>query len=234
MKATTGHPISIQVDVGVQKALQFTYKSVLKPIRTALSRATLRGGAKGATKLAVHGTTILAYAGKAAGQAAAKAGTKAAFKAGAKAGAKATFKLGYRAATSGTAVGAVGGIAVGVNVLFEGPLLARGLYKLGRKKKFGVISDGDYNRGIIQQSFTTANTILGGVGGAVAGQVAIPVPVLGAAVGGMVGSVVGQAAGAGQGWLASKLVHNDETPTLPVIVKLIYTECTSEEYEIIQ
>ena len=227
MKATTGHHMSIQVDVAVQKALQFTYRSVLKPIQTAINRATLRGGAKGVAKLAVHGATVLAYAGKAVGQVAAKAGTKSAFKAGAKAGAKATFKLGYRAAASGTAVGAVGGIAVGVNILFEGPLLARGLYKLHQKKKFGVISDADYSRGVIQQSFTSVNTVIGGVGGALVGTVAIPVPVLGAAVGGMVGSVVGQVAGAGEGWLASQLVHS-KTLTLPVVIRLNYTQCETE------
>ena len=107
----------------------------------SLEVATLRGGTKAVAKLAVHGATILAYAAKAAGGAATKAGSKAAFKAGAKAGAKAVFKLGYRAAASGTAVGAIGGIAIGVNVLFEGPLLARGPYKLHQKKKFGIISE---------------------------------------------------------------------------------------------
>ena len=227
MNATIGHPMSIQVAENMHKALQFTNRNVLKPIQFSLSRATLRGGTKAVAKLAVHGATILAYAAKAAGGAATKAGSKAAFKAGAKAGAKAAFKLGYRAAASGTAVGAIGGIAIGVNVLFEGPLLARGLYKLHQKKKFGIISETDYHRGIIRQSFTTGSTILGGVGGALVGQVAIPVPVLGAAVGGMVGSVVGQGVGAAEGWLASQVVLY-KTVTLPFVITLKYTEYPSQ------
>ena len=192
MKATIGEPMSIQVHATMERALQFTNRSILKPVQTSITRAILKGG------------------------------TKAVFKAGAKAGAKATFKLGYRAATNGTIVGAVGGIAVGVNILLEGPLFARGLYKLHRKKKFDLISDTEYNRGIIQQSFTTVNTIIGGVCGAIVGTVAIPVPVLGAAVGGMVGSVVGQGVGYGEGWLVSQLVHN-KILTLPIVIQLNYT-----------
>ena len=221
MTATIGHQMSIQVDDSMEKALQ--YRHVLQPIQFAFTKASVKGGMKATSKLSVHGVTILAYATKAAGQATTKAGSKAAFKAGAKAGAKAAFKLGYRAAASGTAVGVIGGVAVGANMLFEGPLLARGLYKLHRQHKFNMISDADFNRGIIKQSFTTGNTIVGGVGGALVGQVAIPVPILGAAVGGMVGGIVGQGCGVAEGWVASQFVHS-KIVTLPIVITLNYTE----------
>ena len=125
--------MSIQVHATMERALQFTNRSILKPVQTSITKVSLEN--------IQSGDHIIVTS------------------------AKATFKLGYRAATSGTIVGAVGGIAVGVNILLEGPLLARGLYKLHQKKKFGVISDTDYNHGIIRQSFITVDTVLGGVGG---------------------------------------------------------------------
>ena len=135
-----------------------------------------------------------------------------------KSSAKVTFKLGYKAALNGTTVGAIGGIAVGINLVVEGPLLARSIYKLQRKKKFDMISDGDYKRGVIKESFTSVNTVIGGASGAVVGQIAIPVPVLGAAVGGVAGSLLGQAIGYGEGWL---LIH-DKPQTIPPIISPMY------------
>ena len=61
---------------------------------------------------------------------------------------------------------------------------------------------------MIQQSFTSANTVIGATAGAIIGQVAIPVPVLGAAVGGALGTISGNGIGRLKGWAASKLGFN--------------------------
>ena len=147
----------------------------------------------------------------------AKGGAKAGGKAVVKSSVKVAFKLGYKAALNGTTVGAIGGIAVGINLVVEGPLWARNIYKLRRKKQFDMISYEEYKRGVIKDTFTSVNTVIGGAGGAVVGQIAIPVPVLGAAVGGVTGSLLGQAIGYGEGWLFSLLVH-DKPQTIPPIV----------------
>ena len=96
--------------------------------------------------------------------------------------AEAAFKVGSEAAINGTILGAIGGVAFGINVLLETPFYIRGAYKLGRKKKFEMISKEEYQREMIKITFKSVNTVVGGTLGAVAGQAAIPVPVLGAVV----------------------------------------------------
>ena len=122
------------------------------------------------------------------------------------------------AALSGTTIGLVGGIALGVNVLIESPLLLRRLYKIHRKKKFAVISSTEAKRQYTVETTTSVNTIAGGVGGAVVGQVAIPVPVLGAVVGGFVGVLAGKGIGYLEGRaVAAVLINDDKETDLPVI-----------------
>ena len=210
MIGTCGHPISVQVDKCLHEALQCS-KHTIKPIGLALA---VRGPSKGMMKVGFKAVTVMQ-------EVTAKGGVKAGGKALMKSSAKVAFKLGYKAALNGTTVGAIGGIAVGINLVVEGPLLARSIYKLQRKKKFDMISDGDYKRGVIKESFTSVNTVIGGASGAVVGQIAIPVPVLGAAVGGVAGSLLGQAIGYGEGWLFSHLIH-DKPQTIPPIISPMY------------
>ena len=144
--------------------------------------------------------------------------------ASAKASVNAAFKLGSRVVLHGTRLGNVVGFGPGLNLLAEAPFFTRRMYKLNRQKKFDQITEEDYKRGVIQQSFTSANTVLGATAGAIVGQVAIPVPVLGAAVGGALGTISGNGIGRLEGWAASKLVKDARTLTLPVVVSLTFSD----------
>lgn len=134
------------------------------------------------------------------------------------------FSLGSRVLLHGTRLGRVVGLGPGINLLAEAPIFTRQLYKLSRRKKFDQISEEDYKRGVIQQSFTSANTVVGATAGAIIGQVVIPVPVLGAAVGGALGTIGGNSLGRLEGWAASKLVRDPRTPTLPLVVTLSFMD----------
>ena len=169
----------------------------------AAAKSTVKSAAKAATKVTTKAAT--------------KATSKSATKASVKTTSKAAFEAGSEAAISGTILGAIGGIAFGVNVLLEAPFYIRGAYKLHRKKKFDMISKEEYQRQLIQISFTSANTVIGGTLGAVAGQAAIPVPVLGAVVGGFVGSLAGQACGYLEGKAVGCMIRDPTQVTLPVL-----------------
>lgn len=252
MEATVGERLSIQVTEIQHKALQRTTAALIvagvslghahaanvanvctsvtaKGVAHVCVKAAAKSGVKAAAKSSV----------KAGVKATAKATAKAAAKAGGKLTAKVTtyasgdavassaetlFQLGFRAALSGTAIGIVAGAAVAVNLLIEGPLLVRSVYKLHRKKKFDQISSEEYKRGLIEESVTSANTVVGAVGGAIVGQVAIPVPVLGAAVGGAVGGIVGQACGRAEGWAVGKLVRDPKSVTMLPLTTLLFLD----------
>lgn len=143
---------------------------------------------------------------------------------GGRVSANAAFKLGTRVVLHGTRLGRVVGYGPGINLLIEAPFFTRRLYKLNRQKKFDQISQEEYTRGVIQQSFTSANTVVGATAGAIVGQIAIPVPVLGAAVGGALGTISGHGLGRLEGWAASKLVRDPKSPTLPVVVTLTFVD----------
>ena len=128
------------------------------------------------------------------------------------------FRLGARAAITATRVGLISGFVPGLNLLIETPFYTRRVYKLYRKHKFNQISEADYKRGVVRQSFTSANTVIGATTGAILGQIAIPIPVLGGAVGGALGLVAGGSIGSLEGWAASKLVRDAKSVTLPVVV----------------
>lgn len=144
--------------------------------------------------------------------------------AGARASTNVAFKLGSRVVLHGTRLGRVVGFGPGLNLLAEAPFFTRRLYKLNRQKKFDQITEEDYKRGVIQQSFTSANTVIGATAGAIIGQVAIPIPILGAAVGGALGTISGNGIGRLEGWAASKLVRDGRTPTLPLIVTFQFSD----------
>ena len=228
MKATVDECVSIQVTEHQHYALQRTTAAVI------VAGASL-GHVHVAHACAGAAAKGIAHAGlKAAAKSGAKAAVKGSAKAGAKAGAnvvanspadsaEALFQLGFRAALSGTAIGIVAGVAVAINLAFEGPLLARSVYKLHRKKKFDQITQVEFKRGIVQESFISANTFVGAVGGAIVGQVAIPVPALGAAVGGAVGGIVGQVCGRAEGWAAGKLISDPRAVTiLPLTTVVLF------------
>lgn len=144
--------------------------------------------------------------------------------AGARASLNIAFKVGSRVALHSTLLGRVVGFGPGINLLAEAPFLTRRLYKLGRQRKFDQISEEEFKRGVIKQSFTSANTVIGATAGAIIGQVAIPVPVLGAAVGGALGTISGNGIGRLEGWAASKLVRDGRVTTLPVVVVLQFSD----------
>ena len=248
MEATVGERLSIQVTEIQHKALQRTTAALIVA-GVSLGHAHAANVANVCTSVAAKGVAHVcvkaaAKSGVKAGvKATAKAGAKATAKAAAKAGGKLTakvttyasgdavassaetlFQLGFRAALSGTAIGIVAGVAVAVNLLIEVPLLARSVYKLHRKKKFDQISSEEYKRGIVKESVTSANTVVGAVGGAIVGQVAIPVPVLGAAVGGAVGGIVGQACGRAEGWAVGKLVRDPKSVTMLPLTTLSFLD----------
>ena len=219
MEATVGERLSIQVTEDQRRALEQTTAAV---IYTGLAFGKINvAAARGAASQVVV---------KSISNAIAKGGARAVASAGAygtadaaEAGAEALFQLGYRAALSGTAIGIVAGVAVAANVI-EGPFLARAVYKLHRKKTFHQISHEEYKWGVVQASFTSANTIVGGIGGAIVGQIAIPVPGVGAAIGGAVGGIVGQLFGRAEGWAASRIISDPRAVTLPQLIETSFID----------
>lgn len=200
-------PISIQVDELTHKALQFTKKSILSPTAMAIVDTALRNGVKTATSEV------------------AKLGVRAAFTTAAlKTTAAEATDAAIKTSMSTAMVGAVGGTAAGVNLLIEAPLMTRSIYKLHRQKKFGHISEAEFKRAIIRQSFASANTVIGGTAGAVLGQTVIPVPILGAIIGGCSGTVVGRAIGWCEGYAISFLIRKDKEINLPIVVTFQFTD----------
>ena len=154
MKATVGEYVSIQVTEHQHYALQHTTATVIVAGASLghvhMAHACAGAAAKGIVHAGLKGAV------KGGAKAAVKGGAKAGAKGGAKVAAnapadsaEALFQLGFRAALSGTAIGIVAGVAVAVNLAFEGPLLARSVYKLYRKQKFDQISQVEFKRGII-------------------------------------------------------------------------------------
>lgn len=121
-------------------------------------------------------------------------------------------------------MGLVSGFIPGLNLLIESPFFTRRIYKLYRKHKFDQISNSEYKRGVVKQSFTSANTVIGATSGAIVGQIVIPVPVLGGAVGGALGAVAGHSLGHLEGWAASKLVRDDKVVTLPIVTTHVFSD----------
>lgn len=145
--------------------------------------------------------------------------------AGARISTNVAFRLGSRVLLQSTHIGRIVGYGPGISLLAEAPFFTMKLYKLNRQKKFDRISEEEYKRGVIQQSFTSANTVIGATAGAIIGQLAIPVPVVGAAVGGVLGTISGGGIGRLEGWAVSKLaVRDGRTPTLPVVVMLQFSD----------
>ena len=222
MGATVNDHLSIQVTKYQHYAFQRTTAALvyagasLGQVHTAHAGASaaMQAGVKAAAKVGV----------KVGARGGARAGANVVADGAAVSGAESLFQLGFRAALSGTAIGIVAGVAVAVNLLIEGPLLAITVYKLYRKKKFDQLSQEEYYRGLVQESITSANTVVGAVGGAIVGQVAIPVPVFGAAVGGAVGGLVGQACGRAEGLAAGKLVHDPRPVTLPQLIESSFVD----------
>lgn len=141
-----------------------------------------------------------------------------------KAASHAVFKLGAHAALTVSRLGLASGFIPGLNLLIETPFYTRRMYKLYRKHKFDQISKAEFKRGMVKQSFTSANTVIGATSGAIVGQLAIPIPVVGGAVGGALGVVAGHSLGHLEGWAASKLVRDEGTVTLPVVTTHIFSD----------
>ncbi len=210
MAAVLGDPISsIQVDEKLHSVLQYRKENALKPFTTALGSTATKSTSR---QLTLSKTSTEESAKDAAGKALTRAGLKLA------------FKLSTRIALSSTVLGALaGGPGVGIFILIEGPILARGVYKLHRKKKFEQISEAEYKRGVVKETFTSANVVIGAVGGAIVGQILIPIPGVGAGIGGAVGTVAGQIAGKAEGHAFAKLVR-EKIVTLPIIASSSFTE----------
>ena len=229
--ATIGTPFSIQVEKAILYALQCS-KGVVRSCRGSFAgqarnccinnccpgdiavQAIFAGIGDPTQQI---GNIIVTNAPTLAAEAGANVTTKSAAKASIKTTGKAAFEVGSEAAINGTVLGAIGGVAFGLNLLLETPFYIRGAYKLGRKKKFDMISKEEYQREMIKITFKSVNTVVGGTLGAVAGQAAIPVPVLGAVVGGFVGGVFGQACGILEGKAMSYVIRDPTKVTLPIL-----------------
>lgn len=211
-EAVLGDPEAhIQVEEKLHSALQYSKSNILKPVSTALditaTKSTRRQLAparqseeKGKTKSnSPKGTPKRSLQGP-------------------------SFNLGRRVALG--SVMFLGGTGLGLFVIVEAPLLARGIYKLHRKKKFEHVSEAKYKQEVIKEAFTSTNVLIGAVGGAIVGQAVIPLPLLGAGIGGAVGAVAGQFAGKAEGYAVSKLVQ-DTPVTLPFVVRYSYTKLNS-------
>ena len=228
MLGTIGAVISIQVTVVMRQYLH-TIADEIIAVTPEMGAACVRATPKDAIKLVanVTGAAITRGATRAAARsgvsAAARVGTADLVEPGLNVALANSFQIGRTAALSGTTIGLVGGIALGVNVLIESPRLLRSLYKIHRKEKFDVISSTEAKRQYTVETITSVNTVAGGVGGAIVGQVAIPVPVLGAFVGGFVGVLAGKGIGYLEGRAAAAMLFNDDKETdLPVIIHCVY------------
>ena len=229
MTATIGEAVSIQVDVEMYEHLHRGVHTMSPGLGDACMRATSKGFIKTVVKIA--STAII------------KGGTRAAVKGGGSSLAQGaadaaettfnaalanSFRVGYTAALSASTVGLVSGIALGANLIVESPLLLRGLYKTHRQRKFEAISANEEKRKFIVQTFTSANTVIGGTAGAIVGQVTIPVPIFGAVVGGFVGVIAGKALGYLEGRGVASFITDKET-NLPAIVHCKYVSVDDDE-----
>ena len=224
-EALTGHYVNVQIQKAWRKALEFGVHHVAKPLGIALRPVVLLYSTHVCYHQLQHASLALDDSTIAVNY-----GVKAGAKATGKAMAKIAFRTGFYAATSVSTVGLVAGVAVGANLLFEGPILAHSIYQLNRKKTFKKISEREYKVEAAKQGLISGSAAVGGIAGAIAGQIVIPVPGLGAAVGGVIGSVCGQMAGRAEGALVSKLASEKDINTLPEIVQKSFVFiCDSEK-----
>lgn len=190
------------------------------------------GAAKGGTCITKGG---LKYAAKSTLKSTAKTTTKTTTKAipkvATKSASKAIVKAGAKATAGGGIIGAIAGVALAVNLLIEGPLCVRNVYKLHRKRAFELISEQEYKRSRSAAIITSANAVAGGTTGAILGQAIIPVPVFGAATGGFIGSIAGQGCGHLEGVLWSRFIHQDQSDiTLPEVEITKYSDVDKLKY----
>ena len=140
------------------------------------------------------------------------------------------FQLGVRAVLNSTAVslGTAVGVALVIAIIFEGIMAFCAYHTLKRKKKFDLISDADFKRGILKIVGQTTGTIVGAVAGAVIGNVvgslvtqfAIPIPIVGAAIGCFAGTAIGIALGCAMGKIIANTVKDEEVTDLPSAVTI--------------
>ena len=207
MIATLGIPLSVQVDKFIYSTLR-TSKGVIRSVRTSC----LHHGIHVTPESTVHGACHHVVNGLASPPKAAVA-----------------FKAGIKAAVTGSALGTVAGVALALNLLIEGPLFARSIYKFKRQKTFGKISEIEYKRRRDTKLFTTVNSVVGGISGAIAGHAVLwQVPIVGAAIGGVVGNIAGQSIGYLEAKLYCAIKHPDPPEiTLPEIEINQYTNCST-------
>lgn len=200
MVATLGAPLSIQVDKFIYNALQTTSKAV-KSVRVSC----LHHGMHLTPESSIHG--------------ACHAGSH---------GIKHGIKQGIKATNLGSLLGPTAGIAFAFNLLIDGSLCVRGIYKLRRKHTFGAISTREYQRSRDTKVITTINSIIGGTLGAVVGQAVIwQVPIAGAAVGGIVGNVAGHTFGNMEAKLHCSIWYpNERDITLPPVTEKDFIDIT--------
>ncbi len=244
--ATLGFPLSIQVSNVIYQALRCS-RGAIKSIRLStihnICHITPESSVHGVCHAhyhaiqAVHLQHACSGHGKAGLGVATKLTTKSSAKAASKAASKAmtgsVAKTGAKAAASGTVLGTIAGVAFAVNVLIEAPLCVRNLYKLHRRRSFGMITEEEYKRSRDGAVITSVNSVVGGTGGAIVGQAVIPVPVLGAAAGGFIGNLAGQGFGYLEGRLVGKYLHPDRCRiTLPEIVKTKYIDADNVDLKV--
>jgi hypothetical protein len=224
MLATVGRRLSFQVSKELYDDLNRLNQRIATPMVVHSSAVLARNSSKGVMK--ATGKIVGSVITRAAARAAVKGGITGGAAESAEttvAGALSTgFKLGYPAAITGASLGIVSVVAVVANASIEGPMLARGIYKLRRKKKFKKISKQAYKRGVTHTTITRVSTFIGGSGGALLGQVIIPVPVLGAVVGGITGTVAGKVAGHFAGSGIANRAFREKTVDLPAVVSCEY------------
>ena len=212
MIATLGIPLSIQVDKFIYSALRTT-KGVIRSVRTSC----LHHGIHFTPESTVHGAYHQCHhvVSGLTSNTVPKAG--------------AAFKAGIKAAATGSALGPVAGIALALNLLIEGPLMVRNLYKFKRQKIFGKLSELEYKRRRDTKVLTTVNAIAGGILGAIAGHVVLwQVPIAGAAIGGVIGNIAGQNCGYLEAKLYCAIKHPDLPEiTLPEVEVNQYTNCST-------
>jgi len=122
-----------------------------------------------------------------------------------------------------TVTGATLAFVLLTSTVVELPFLARGLYKLHRKKKFDQIDEVAFKKGCAKQISVSAGAIIGGTAGAFGGLF-IPVPAVGSMLTGAAGSLVGITVGHVVGYGIGSTFKEGMVPDFVIVRKHLYTD----------
>lgn len=218
MFACIGTQHSIQISEYLYQYLEYEGSNISAKLLQQATVKLIKGSQQFVTTLSTTNITSLAHTGGTfAGYATAKSVARTIITDTT----KSLYTAGHNAALRSIAFATGGTVALCASVFIEAPLLASGIYKTHRKKKFDNITTQEAKRQYTRQACQSAGVVLGATFGAIAGSF-IPVPFLGTFLGTLAGTLGGIGTGKMAGKLTSHFIKDGIVPDCAIIISHIF------------